>query len=489
VSLRPPRPGETTQPLPPVGGEPARSPAAPGWIPPTIPYSGPGGYGGGPGGYGGYGGYGAGAWQPPGGASPPPPWRLPPPKQRTGLLVALLAVALLAVAGAGAALSVFVFNPHRTAANPPPAASPAPAPSPSPSPVPSPSPSPLGGAVVPPAASSSPSPALRVPSPAAPAAIGVPLSLSAIVAKVSPGVVDVDSDLGGGSSASGTGMILTAGGEVLTNNHVIAGALSTTVELADTGQRFSARVLNEDLGADVAILQIEGASGLPTIPLGNSSTVRLGDPVVTLGNAQGLNGPPSVSQGVVVALNQSITATDASSGSSENLSGLIQIDAGLQPGDSGGPLVNALGQVIGMDTAASNRVRFSSSAGFAIPIDTALAVASRLASQPGGTTSAGFLGVEVADLSEVAASSPGYVPPVAAGAYVAQVIAGEPAQRAGIVAGDIIVSVNGSPVTSPSTLTALLAQDHAGATVQVGWVDSLGISHTAAITLAAHPPA
>jgi S1-C subfamily serine protease len=484
VSIRPPRPGETTQPLPPVRGGPAGSPAS-SWTPPTIPYGGPGGYGGGPGGYGGYGGYGGGAgsggsWQPPGGASPPPPWR-PPPKQRSGLLVALLVVALLAVAGAGAALSVFVFNPERTAATRPPAASPAP--------VPSPSPSPVGGGVILPAPSPSPPPAVRVPSPAAPAG-GAPLSLSAIVAKVSPGVVDVDSDLGGGSSAAGTGMILTAGGEVLTNNHVIAGALSTTVELSETGQRFSARVLNEDLGSDVAILQIEGASGLPTIPLGNSSTVRVGDPVVTLGNAQGLNGPPSVSQGIVVALDQEITATDASSSASEKLSGLIQIDAGLQPGDSGGPLINDLGQVIGMDTAASNRVRFSSSAGFAIPINTALAVAARLASQPGsGTTSAGFLGVEVADLSEVAASSPGYLPPVAAGAYVAQVIAGEPAQRAGVVAGDIIVSVNGSPVTSPSSLTALLAQDRSGATVQVGWVDSLGISHTAAITLATHPPA
>ncbi|MGH2717674.1 MAG: S1C family serine protease, partial [Actinomycetota bacterium] len=276
-------------------------------------------------------------------------------------------------------------------------------------------------------------------------------------------------------------------GEVLTNNHVIEGTSSTTVQLAGTGKTYPARVINYSATADVAILQIEGASGLPTVPLGNSANVKVGDAVATLGNARGTNGASTVSQGNVVALDQSITASDASSGNSENLSGLIQINATLEPGDSGGPLVNAQGQVIGMDTAASNRIRFSSSAGFSIPINTALAVAAQLAASP-PPAATGFLGVNVASISGAEQAVPGFSPPVQSGAFVASVVPDSPAQSAGLAADDIIVSVDGTPVGDPTSLTNLLAQKHAGDRVQVGWVDALGHSHTATATLAARPP-
>ncbi|HWD08335.1 MAG TPA: trypsin-like peptidase domain-containing protein, partial [Actinomycetota bacterium] len=418
-------------------------------------------------------------WQPSGGwGSGPPPWQPPPRKRRKGPLAALFVVVVLAVIAAGYALAAFVINPNRSGH---PLAVGQSTPSTTPSPAASPTAPPSAVAPL------APSVAPAVPSPGAPAPQAPALSLQAIVTKVEPGVVNVDSPASTGGTAEGTGMILTSSGEVLTNNHVIDGALSTTVQLAATGQSFPAKVVNDDVGADVAILQIQGASGLPTVPLGNSANIAIGDPVVTLGNARGLNGPSSVSTGNVVALNRSITASDASTGASESLTGLIQINAGLQPGDSGGPLVNGQGQVIGMDTAASNRVRFSSSAGFAIPINTALAVAAQLATSP-PKAAAGFLGVDVASIANAEQGVPGFTPPVQAGAFVAAVIPGSPAQAAGLAADDIIVSIDGAPVSDPNSLTSLLAQHHAGDTVRVGWVDELATLRTASVTLTARPP-
>lgn len=389
-----------------------------------------------------------------------------------------MVVAILAVAAAGFALSAFVFKPDRTTVTPPIVQS-TPKTTPSTGPTtPAPTPQPSAGA----------SATAPVPTPPAPASAAPPPALGTqeIFNKVEPGVVNVDSKVGDGTS-EGTGMILTSSGEVLTNNHVINGALSTSVQLAATGQTYPAKVLNWDPTNDVAILQIQGASGLPTIPLGNSSDVKIGDSIVTLGNARGVNGASSTSQGNVVGLNRAITASDEAGGTSESLTGLIQIDATLEPGDSGGPLVNAQGQVVGMDTAASNRVRFSSSAGFAIPINTALAVAARLATtQPPATT--GFLGVNVASITDAEQAVPGLVPPVQEGAYIVSVVPNSPAQSAGINSGDIIVSVNGTPITDPDALTARLAQDHAGDRVPVGWVDEQGTSHSATVTVTARPP-
>ena len=181
------------------------------------------------------------------------------------------------------------------------------------------------------------------------------LSTSQIAARVSPGLVDVVSTLGDeNGEAAGTGMVLTSNGEVLTNNHVIDGATSISVTDIGNGHTYKATIVGYDKTKDLAVLQLQNASGLQTVTFGDSSTVSVGQQVVAIGNAEGKGGQPSVVTGSVTALNQSITASDEGSASnSEQLSGLIQTNAPIQPGDSGGPLVNSAGQIIGIDTAAS----------------------------------------------------------------------------------------------------------------------------------------
>ena len=180
------------------------------------------------------------------------------------------------------------------------------------------------------------------------------LSTSQITSKVSPGLVDVVSTLGDeNGEAAGTGMVLTSTGEVLTNNHVIDGATSISVTDIGNGRTYKASVVGYDKTQDVAVLQLQDASGLTTVSLGNSATVSTGQSVVAIGNAEGKGGQPSVVTGSVTALNQSITASDEGSGTSEQLTGMIETNAPIEPGDSGGSLVNSAGQVVGMDTAAS----------------------------------------------------------------------------------------------------------------------------------------
>lgn len=193
-----------------------------------------------------------------------------------------------------------------------------------------------------------------------------------------------------GMSVEGTGIVIGSGGEILTNNHVIQGAERVRVSLPD-GSRYAARVLGADAGEDVALLEAREGSGLAPATLGDSSTVAVGDPVRAIGNAGGDGGTPSVAKGKVTALNQTITAIDTASGSAEHLEGLIETDAQVVPGDSGGPLVNANGEVIGMDTAASQtRERQGARKGFAIPINAAMSVVRSIeASQAAAPSSSG----------------------------------------------------------------------------------------------------
>ena len=170
--------------------------------------------------------------------------------------------------------------------------------------------------------------------------------------------------------------MLTSNGEVLTNNHVVDGATKISVTDIGNGETYSATVVGYDLGRDVAVLQLQGASGLKTAQLATSKP-SIGEAVVAIGNAGGTGGTPTSAGGSITALGQSITASDELTGSSEQLSGLIEVNANVEAGDSGGPLVNAAGQVIGMDTAASQSFAFSAqgNAGFAIPISAAIPIA------------------------------------------------------------------------------------------------------------------
>jgi S1-C subfamily serine protease len=178
---------------------------------------------------------------------------------------------------------------------------------------------------------------------------------ASVAAKVSPGLVDVNTVLGfEGARAAGTGIVLTADGEVLTNHHVIEGATSITVTDIGNGKTYTASVVGYDEAHDIAVLKLKDASGLQTAKTGNSDQVKLGDQVVGVGNAGGVGGTPSYAAGKVAGLNQAITATDENGQDPENLTDLIQTSANIQAGDSGGPLANAKGEVVGVDVAGSN---------------------------------------------------------------------------------------------------------------------------------------
>lgn len=301
-------------------------------------------------------------------------------------------------------------------------------------------------------------------------------------AKVEPGVVDVMSVLGlQNAEAAGTGIVISSSGEVLTNNHVVEGATGVEVTDVGNGHTYKATVVGTDAAADVALLQLHGASGLRTVSFGNSSRVVLDQAVVAIGNAGGTGGKPTVTTGVVTALDQSIVAVDFT-GQTERLSGLIQTDVPLQPGDSGGPLVNNAGRVIGVNTAASNGYSFQGAAkhqGYAVPSNTATAVARQIeagrASASVHIGPSGFLGVEVEN------------PATGSGALVIAVFKGSPARRAGLLAGDVISSIGGQPITSVSGLTAAMRQFHPHQTVEVGWVDPQGVQHVRTVSLATGP--
>lgn len=222
-------------------------------------------------------------------------------------------------------------------------------------------------------------------------------NVASIASKVDPAVVSVTSKVVVDESASGfggfqeqetlegTGMIITSSGEVVTNNHVIDGASSISVTLGGSSKSYPAKVIGANPTDDVALLQIEGVSGLPTVTFGNSSSITVGDSVVAVGNALALGSSPTVTTGIISAENRTITAEDAS-GNTETLNGLFQTDAAINPGNSGGPLIDSAGQVIGMNTAgAGNNSDGTSSQdiGFSIPSNEIVSLLASL--QHGGT--------------------------------------------------------------------------------------------------------
>jgi len=351
---------------------------------------------------------------------------------------------------------------------------------------------------------------------------------------VTPGLVVINSNLkyeGSGAAAAATGMIISSNGRVLTNNHVINGTTGLTATVVSTGRRFTAKWLGYDKSSDVAVIQLVGASGLRTVPLGNSSTVKLGDYVVGMGNAGGTGGITSA-VGSITGLNQTITASDNGSGATpERLTGMLQTNADIIPGDSGGPLANTSGQVIGMDTAASTNVieNGQQDVGFAIPINKALAIARQIIagqSSPGvHIGSAGFVGVLVpggkngtqstqsnpsAQLrqqeqtqqsfggaipapnhclaSDAQAGVPTKIAPVSSGTLVLGSLCRTPAAQAGLLPGDVITKVNSQSVSSPASLMNILLTMHGGSTAKLTWVTPSGQTVVRSITLASAPP-
>jgi S1-C subfamily serine protease len=355
-----------------------------------------------------------------------------------------------------------------------------------------------------------------------PAASSPPLAKNQqdIVTRVRPGVVIIDTVLQyDNEQAAGTGMVLNAEGLVLTNNHVVEDSTSITATVPATGKTYAARVVGYDKTGDIALIQLQGASGLATIPVGNSSGLKTGQTVVALGNASGLNSI-STAPGRVTALNQTITASDdAGSTSSETLHGTIQINASIEPGDSGGPLA-ASGGVIGMDTAGSDAGYQQTAAGFAIPINTALSVARQIAAGRASSAVAigypAFLGIFIGagsdsnpqdqaqqqeqqqgsgsggssscSTSNADLSAPSAIAPVSSGTLVDGTICGSPADKAGLAGGAVITAVNEQAVGSPDQLSGILARFHPGDTISVTWVSPSRQRTTRSIQLQAGPP-
>ena len=302
----------------------------------------------------------------------------------------------------------------------------------------------------------------------------LPQDALAAVSQVGPTIVDVDAQLSYQSAVgAGTGIVIGPS-TVLTNNHVVAGATNLTVRSIGNGQTFPATVIGFDRNHDIAVMQLAGG-GLQPANIGNSDTVTVGEPIVSMGNAGGAGGTPSAVEGRVVGLNQTVSASDALTGSTETLNGLIQVDAGIRPGDSGGPTVNTANQVIGLNTAATENFHLGRGQGFAIPINEAMAIARQIQGGGGSPTvhigPTAFLGVGVNDAAG------------GAGAVVRQVIPTGPAAGAGFAPGDVITSINGQPVNSATALTNILDQHHPGESVMVGLGD-----RTANVTLGDGPP-
>jgi len=318
------------------------------------------------------------------------------------------------------------------------------------------------------------------------------LTTSQIATQTDPGLVDINTTLGfQQAQAAGTGMVLTSSGEVLTNNHVINGATSITARDIGNGRTYQAKVVGYDHSHDIAVLQLQGASGLQTVTLGNSGSASPGQKVVALGNALGKGGTPAVATGHIASLGASITASDEGAGTSEQLTGLIHHNAGIQPGDSGGPLVSTTGQVIGINTAASQGVQVQNqqTQAFAIPINQAVSIAHQIEAGSSSTTvhigPTAFMGVAIQSASNAAANGV----PAGAGATIAGTVQGGPAAGAGLTQGDVIVSVNGQGISSPEALQSALGHHHPGDNVTIGWQDTTGQTQTATVTLANGPAA
>jgi S1-C subfamily serine protease len=349
-------------------------------------------------------------------------------------------------------------------------------------------------------------------------AAGGPSDVAAIASKVDPGLVDVNvtfnyQDSGG----AGTGIVLTSDGLVLTNNHVVDEATKVSVTDVGNGKTYPATVLGYDKTHDVALLKLQGASNLQTAKL-DLSGPSVGEAVVAIGNAGGTGGTPTSAGGSITALGQSITANDELTGGNEQLTGLVETNANIEAGDSGGPLVNVSGEVLAMDTAASDSFAFSAQGnqGFAIPISEAWTIAKDIEGNHGTATihvgATAFIGLQIAANSSGSSGfgfgqgSSGFgqspattvpsttvpsttVPATVNGLTVSNVVGGAPAQKVGIVAGDVVTKFAGHSITTDDQLTDLLVPYHPGQQATITWVTPQGATHTATITLASGPSA
>jgi S1-C subfamily serine protease len=453
-----------------------------------------------------YSGYGQPPAGPYGPTMPMPPMPPRPPRRRVGLLSYLLVA--LAAGALGAGSVVALYHPASSTA-------------------PSASAQPTSGALNP-----VPQPSIALPQPSE--SPSTTAGEQAIVNKVAPGLVIINTTLQyNGEKAAATGMVITPGGLVLTNNHVIEDSTAITAQTA-TGHQYQAKVVGYDVTGDIALIQLEGASGLRTVPLGNSSSLKAGASVVAMGNAEGQNAIVPVT-GQVTALNQTITAGDqGGSVTEETLHNMIETNADIVSGDSGGPLADTAGDVIGMDTAGNDGgfAVQQSATGYSIPINNALAVVQQIRSgQASSTITIGyppFMGVYIGQgaksnpqaqaeqqnggfggnsfgglggngngggngnegcyTNDRNLATPTSIANVSSGTLILGTICGGPAAAAGLTAGSVITAVDGQAIGSPESLTGAVSKFRPGSTISITWVSPSGQRTTSNLKLTQGPP-
>jgi len=281
------------------------------------------------------------------------------------------------------------------------------------------------------------------------------LNVAAVAAQAAPTVVSVSVDLGnqgGAASSVGTGMLITADGQILTNAHVVDGAVAIRVRLSGETEPRPATLLSSDLGNDLALLKIEG-TGLPTVRFADPESIGIGDEVVAIGFALDLDGEPTVTRGIISAVERTISTRFGV------LNDLIQTDAAVSSGNSGGPLLNSAGEVVGVVTAVArgSENTAASNISFAISTRETLRVISELRLRSDGSTRVeGYLGVGLADRTDGGR-----------GAVITEVQPGSPAARAGFQTGDVVVSVDDGPINGSLGLIAAIRDRSPGDVVRI----------------------
>ncbi len=296
------------------------------------------------------------------------------------------------------------------------------------------------------------------------------LDVEAIANDLAPSVVAVQSSLvidGRAGESLGTGLIITSDGEILTNAHVVGDAKTVHVRLNGESEPREAAVVISDPSRDLALLRVK-ATGLNPASFAAPNDVRIGDEVLAIGYALDLDGDPTVTLGIVSSLDRTLVTESGA------LKGLIQTDAAISSGNSGGPLVNALGQVVGINTLVSSTEVGSTANGLGFAIATAelLPGIEQLRAQAGGEpTAAGYLGVQLERRHDGGS-----------GALVADVVADSAAAKAGIEVGDVVVAVDGEPITGQAGLVATIRNLAPGEQVKVSLVrDGVGLEVTAVL--------
>lgn len=300
-------------------------------------------------------------------------------------------------------------------------------------------------------------------------------SIAKAAAVIAPSVVTITNTTSDGGD-TGTGIIVSSDGEIITNNHVVEGSIDLKVRLSGATDAVEARVLSTDPGNDLALIKLVNASGLTAATFADPESLAVGDTVIAVGYALALDGGPSVTSGIISALNRTLTDTDGA------LDGLIQTDAAISSGNSGGPLINLDGQVVGVNTAVynSSNSTAANNIGFAIGVAEVQRVVKILRGDSNGSTpnqsrTQGYLGIGLGDRRDGGS-----------GAVITEVQADSPADKAGLKVNDVVIAINGRTVTGQGALIAAIRDSAPGDKVTIT-VDRDGSKKDLVATLTTRP--